>query len=70
MAYINTTTTVTLSDRVKSAYRGTATRLKQYRIYRNTVNELGALSDRDLSDLAIHRSQIGRIAYEASRAAA
>lgn len=70
MAYMNTTTTVTLNDRVKSAYLAAATRVKQYRIYRNTVNELGALSDRELNDLAIHRSQIGRIAYEASRAAA
>ena len=67
MAYINATTTVTLNDRAKSAYQAVATRLKQYRIYRQTLNELGALTDRELRDLAIHRSEIGRIAFEASR---
>ena len=36
-------------------------------IYRQTVNELNALSDRDLKDLGIHRLDIKRIAAEASQ---
>lgn len=70
MAYMNTTTTATLNDRVKSAFQAAQTRLKQYRIYRQTVTELGSLNDRELSDLGISRSHITRIALEASRAVA
>ncbi|MCL6285370.1 DUF1127 domain-containing protein [Ruegeria sp. 2012CJ41-6] len=41
-------------------------RFANYRLYRQTVSELSALSDRDLADLGIHRSMIRRIAMEAS----
>lgn len=40
---------------------------KRYRQYRATVWELGALDDRELSDLGIHRADIGRLAREAIR---
>lgn len=36
-----------------------------YRLYRQTLTELNALSDRDLADLSIGRADIGRIAREA-----
>lgn len=34
-------------------------------VYRRTVDELHALSDRDLADLGFHRSEIPRIARQA-----
>lgn len=36
------------------------------RVYRQTKRELGALTERELSDLGIARSMISRIAYEAA----
>lgn len=36
------------------------------KIYRRTVRELGALSDRDLADLGLHRSHIRQIAQTAA----
>ena len=38
-------------------------------VYTQTVRELGALSDRDLADIGIGRSDIRRIAREATRVA-
>ena len=36
------------------------------RVYRQTLNELKSLTDRDLADLGIARSMIGAIAMEAA----
>ncbi len=41
-------------------------RFARRRIYRQTVNELSALSNRDLADLGLHRSMIRRLAKQAS----
>jgi uncharacterized protein YjiS (DUF1127 family) len=38
--------------------------LSDYRLYLATMRELQQLSDRDLSDLGIHRTLIREIAYE------
>ena len=38
-------------------------------VYRRTVQELRVLSDRDLADLGLHRSEIPRIATEAAQQA-
>lgn len=38
-----------------------------YRRYRQTVSELSSLTDRDLADLGISRSDIRRIASESVR---
>ena len=40
--------------------------LARRRVYRQTLNELRALSSRELGDLGIHRSMITRVAYEAA----
>lgn len=40
-------------------------RYRQYKLYRNTVEELSGLSDRELKDLGIHRCMIHAIALEA-----
>jgi uncharacterized protein YjiS (DUF1127 family) len=44
-------------------------RLRQYRVYRETYNELSTLSDRELNDLGMSRSMIRRLAIEASHEA-
>ncbi|SUZ31933.1 hypothetical protein ROE7235_01684 [Roseibaca ekhonensis] len=43
------------------------TRMAQHARYRQTRDELQALSSRELADLGIHRSEIARIAHEAAR---
>jgi uncharacterized protein YjiS (DUF1127 family) len=43
------------------------TRLATWKRYNRTVAELNALSNRDLSDLGISRTDIARIAREAVR---
>ena len=40
--------------------------LARRKVYRATLSELSALSDRDLKDLGIPRSNINRIAMEAA----
>lgn len=42
------------------------TRFARYRMYRQTVNELAGLSDRELADLGLHRSMIRRVAMQAA----
>ncbi|WP_420005764.1 DUF1127 domain-containing protein [Arenibacterium sp. LLYu02] len=38
----------------------------QYRLYRETLSELNALSGRELADLGLNRSMLKRIALEAA----
>ena len=45
---------------------GLTKRFQRYRTYRQTLEELEALSDRELADLSISRSQIRGIAYRAA----
>ncbi|WP_335743935.1 DUF1127 domain-containing protein [Sulfitobacter alexandrii] len=53
--------------RIGSGFDALATRYKQYRMYRETFDGLSALSNRDLADLGLSRSDIKRIAIESSR---
>ncbi|EBA14325.1 hypothetical protein RSK20926_15777 [Roseobacter sp. SK209-2-6] len=41
-------------------------RFNRYRLYRKTVNELSALSNRELADLGLNSSMIKRISYQAA----
>jgi uncharacterized protein YjiS (DUF1127 family) len=43
--------------------------LAQRAVYRATLRELQALSNRELADLGIHRSEISRIAQDAMKTA-
>ncbi|HCZ00418.1 MAG: hypothetical protein A3D16_01405 [Rhodobacterales bacterium RIFCSPHIGHO2_02_FULL_62_130] len=68
MAYVNSTraTTVSISDRFGSLVAGVKAALARRRVYDQTVRELAALSDRDLTDLGISRSVIAQVASEAA----
>ncbi|MCY4333088.1 MAG: DUF1127 domain-containing protein [Litoreibacter sp.] len=65
MAYTNTTTN-SLFDRVRAVIAEFTERAARAKVYRTTLGELKALSNRELADLGIHRSEIKRIAYEAA----
>lgn len=69
MAYATHTQDVAVSfaDRIV-ALRDTFAEYSQKRaIYRRTINELGALSNRELADLGLSRSGIRRVALEAAQ---
>lgn len=55
-----------LADRVAAFFTALRDSRQRYRMYRQTVNELSALSDRDLHDLGLHRSSIDGVALEAA----
>ena len=68
MAYVNTTRVAPkgLLDRLSVLKDTVVTALQQRRIYSQTVAELNALTDRELSDLGIARTTIREIAHEAA----
>ncbi len=68
MAYVNTTraTRSSMAERFGSLFAGVKAAMARRRIYDQTVRELCALSDRDLTDLGISRSTISSIATEAA----
>ena len=73
MAYANDTRTMTselgLGAWLAAIRADLAGRLARHRLYRTTRDELGALSDRDLADLGLHRAMIDAVAREAARKA-
>lgn len=64
-------TTTTLNPIHTTLLRGLWARFQEIRerraTYRATLNELGRLNDRELSDIGIHRCDIRRIAEDAYR---
>ena len=55
-----------LRDRATGLFALLAERRAKHGVYRTTVNELQSLTDRDLADLGLHRSEIRRVALEAA----
>ena len=58
---------VTLGDRFAALRETLATRRAERKIYRETYNELASLTDRELNDIGLSRSQIKRVALEAAQ---
>ena len=69
MAYMNTTSAAgsAISARIASAFDTLATRIKERRLYRETFDGLNALSNRELDDLGLSRSELRYIAKESAR---
>lgn len=68
MAYLNTTTqNAVRTPNLTGAFKSMATRYRQHRLYRETLNSLQDLSNRELADLGLHRHDLRRVAMEASR---
>jgi len=69
MAYVNTTARtdiLSFRDLISSPLQSLQLMAQRRRVYRQTVTELNALSDRDLSDLGLHRSMIAAVAKDAA----
>ena len=66
MAYVNTNVNSSVLSRVLAATSGITAALRKRQVYLSTQRELNGLSNRDLSDLGIHRSMIAEIAREAA----
>lgn len=68
MAYVNSTRVAHSSvfERVSGLFAGFAAAVQRRRVYAQTLNELRALSDRELMDLGISRSMITEIARDAA----
>ncbi len=54
-----------LSTRLANATANFKTGLRNRRMFRKTINELNALSDRELHDLGLNRSMISDVARSA-----
>jgi uncharacterized protein YjiS (DUF1127 family) len=66
MAYVNTNVNSSVLSRVLAATSGITAALRKRQVYLSTRRELNSLSNRDLSDLGIHRSMIAEISREAA----
>lgn len=68
MAFVNTTRVAHtgFGERFATMIADLRKAMAQRAIFRRTVRELKALSNRELGDLGIHRSMITRLAHEAA----
>ncbi len=68
MAYANTTRVAGLGlvERFNTFRADLAVRRAKQNVYRTTMAELAAMSDRDLADIGIARGSIEAIAHEAA----
>ena len=67
MEYVNSTRVENgLADRLSAFVEAFRTNRAKRRVYRQTLNELSALSARELADLGLNRSNIRSVAHEAA----
>ena len=68
MAYVNSSRAASLglSDRISAVVASVKLSLQRRATFQHTLNELNALSDRDLADLGLSRSSIRMIARAAA----
>ena len=55
-----------IDNRVGGFLAGVSQRFAQYRTYRRTLDELEALTDRELADLGVSRQLLSAVAYRAA----
>jgi len=55
-----------LFDRIANIVAGLREQMVRHGMYRETLRELSNLSDRELADIGLHRSQITAIALKAA----
>ena len=55
-----------IAERLAALLKSVKTSFSRRQKYQTTLRELNALTDRELSDLGIHRSLIATIAHEAA----
>ena len=63
---VNTSQAAGPLSRVAHAVADLRARYARYKMYRTTLDELQALTSRELADLDLHRSMLRRVAYEAA----
>ena len=67
MTYVNArSSSVGMADRVAAMFKVVKESADRRQMYRRTVAELNALSDRDLADLGMARCDIAAAAHEAT----
>lgn len=66
MTSYNQTRSVALTDRATGLAAPLMARIAAYRVYRRTLNELSDLSNRELADLGLSRSQVRGVALDAA----
>lgn len=67
MAYVNSrSASLSFSDRISSLVKMVKDAVARRRLFTQTLAELSALSDRDLTDLGLSRSSIADVAREAA----
>jgi len=66
MAYLNTTSAPTLTDRIGGVVTALVARYRRHQLYRETFNGLSALTNRELHDLGLNRSELRRVAADAA----
>ncbi|MGB7270758.1 MAG: DUF1127 domain-containing protein [Albidovulum sp.] len=55
-----------ITDRIWGFFTGLNESRQRYSIYRQTLRELSALSDRELNDLGLHNSMLEDVAMKAA----
>ena len=67
MAYVNSrATSAGLVDRLVSALTSVKEAIERRRLYTRTLDELNALTDRELADLGLSRAAVAEVAREAA----
>ena len=69
MAYLTSTTAtgIPFGERIRALILDAFIRVKRQQLYRATFSGLSALSNRELADLGLNRSELRHVAKESAR---